>query len=323
MGVNLSKIVPRTESNFKALSGKVIALDAYNTLYQFLSIIRDYKGQSLKDGEGRVTSHLSGLFYRNIRLLQEGIGLIFVFDGIPPEKKREELEKRQRIKEESRARYQDALAEGRYEEARRYAIATASLKDYMEMDAKHLLKLMGIPAVDAPEEGEAQASYIVRRDDAWASGSQDYDSLLFGSTRTVRNITLTGRQRYPSRGVSVKLMPEVIELDMVLSTNGISREKLIDIGILVGTDFNPGVKGIGPVKALKLVKEYGRIEDIPQLRGKVDMAEVEEIREIFLNPVVTDDYSVTFGELDKEGIVSFLCGERDFSEERVMKTLDR
>jgi flap endonuclease-1 len=323
MGVDLSKIVPRTASSIRALSGKVIALDANNTLYQFLSIIRDYRGQPLRDGEGRVTSHLSGLFYRNMRLLHEGIWLIYVFDGTPPKKKREELERRRRIKEESRTKYEEALAEGRYEEARRHAMATASLKTYMEEDAKRLLKLMGIPAMDAPAEGEAQASYIVRKGDAWASGSQDYDSLLFGSTITVRNITLTGRQRYPSRGVSMKLQPEVIELKRVLSANGISWEQLVDIGILIGTDFNQGVRGIGPVKALKLVKKHGRIEDVPHLMGKVDLAEVEEIRGIFLDPMVTDDYSTDMGDFDGEGIVGFLCGERDFAEERVKKALDQ
>ena len=323
MGVNLAKIVPRSKMTLKALRGKVIAIDAYNTLYQFLSIIRDYRGQPLKDRSGRVTSHLSGLFYRNINLLENGIKPIYVFDGVPPSRKKLELERRRRIREESREKYEEALAEGRYEEARRHAMASASLEEYMAQDAKRLLKLLGIPYIEAPSEGEAQAGYLVSRGDAWASGSQDYDALLFGSPRAVRNITLTGKQHYPSKGIAVKLEPEIIELDEVLSKNGITREQLVDIGILVGTDFNPGVKGIGPVKALELVRKYGRIEDIPQLEGKIDLGEVAEIREIFLNPEVTDDYVVEMGEIDRDGVISFLCGERDFSEDRVAKALDR
>jgi flap endonuclease-1 len=323
LGVDLAKIVPRSKTTLKALGGRVIAIDAYNTLYQFLSIIRDYKGQPLKDGMGRVTSHLSGLFYRNINLLEDGIRPIYVFDGIPPSRKNMELERRKRIKEESREKYKDALAEGRFEEAKRHAMATASLEEYMAQDAKRLLRLLGIPYIEAPSEGEAQAGYLVLKGDAWASGSQDYDSLLFGSPRAVRNITLTGKQHYPSRGIAVKLEPEIIELEEVLSKWEITRAQLVDIGILVGTDFNSGVKGIGPVKALELVKKYGRIEDIPQLEGKIDLGEVAEIREIFLNPEITDDYVVQEGNIDREGVIRFLCGERDFSEERVTKALEK
>ncbi|MFQ5711313.1 MAG: flap endonuclease-1 [Candidatus Geothermarchaeales archaeon] len=323
MGVNITKIVPREKITLKALSGKVVALDAYNAIYQFLSIIRDYKGRPLRDRSGRTTSHLSGLFYRNVNLLEVGIKPIYVFDGRPPEKKREEIERRTRLRRASMEKYLEALAEKRYEEARKYATSSTTLQDYMVEDAKRLLLLMGIPVVEAPEEGEAQASHLVEKGDAWASGSQDYDSLLFGSPRVVRNITLTGRQHYPSKHIAVKLEPEVIELNRVLSEHGLTREQLIDIGILVGTDYNPGVKGLGPVKALKAIKEYGRIEGIPGIGEKIDLIEVEEVRRMFLSPRVSDQYQIEMGKLDGEGLTEFLCEERDFSAERVRKALEK
>jgi flap endonuclease-1 len=164
---------------------------------------------------------------------------------------------------------------------------------------------------------------MAERGDVWAVGSQDYDSFLFGSPRTVRNITITGRQSYPSKGTSKKLNPQVAELDDVLEESGLDRRQLVDVGILVGTDYNDGVKGVGPVTALRYVTEHGRIEDIHEVQGKIDLEEVEIIREIFLDADVTDEYEIEPSELDVDGVVDFLCGERDFSEDRVRKALGR
>jgi len=323
LGVDLARIVVWKESDLKGLGGKLLALDGHNALYQFLAIIRDSRGRPLRDRNGRVTSHLSGLLYRNVNLLETGIELAFVFDGRPPLLKGRELARRRRVREESGKKYEKALAEGRFADARRAASAAASLEDYMLEDAKRLLGLMGIPFIVAPSEGEAQASHMAARGDVWAVGSQDYDSFLFGSPRTVRNITLTGRRVYPSKGISLRLRPEVVELKDVLKRNGISREQLVDVGILVGTDFNDGIKGVGPVKALRYIVRHGRIEKIPGMRQKIDMEKVAEIREIFLHPEVTDRYSVEASELDAEGVVDFLCGKRDFSEKRVRKALEK
>ena len=323
MGVNISKIVSRKKISFEDLSGKKVALDAYNALYQFLTVIRDSAGNPLRDRKGNVTSHLSGLFYRTVNLIEYGIEPVYVFDGKSPEKKLREIARRRKIREESKLKYLKALEEGKLEEARRYAAAAAILEDYMVEDAKRLLRLLGIPVIQAPAEGEAQAAYLAIKGDTWASGSQDYDSLLFGSPRVVRNITLTGKVHYPSKGISVKLEPELVELENLLKEHKITREQLVDIGILVGTDYNEGVKGIGPKRALELIRRYGKIERIPGIEKMIDLKEVEEVREIFLNPKVTDDYDVSRGQLDEEGVIRFLCDERDFSEDRVRRALDR
>lgn len=324
MGVNLAPLINqfKIKTTFKELAGKVIAVDAYNAIYQFLTIIRDPMGRPLRDRHGNVTSHLSGLFYRNINLLMENIKLVYVFDGVPPQQKMKELVRRSEVKEESWRKYKEALERGDYKEARKYAALASKIEDKIVEDAKRLLKLMGIPVIQAPSEAEAQASYMASKGDVWASGTQDYDSLLFGSPIIVRNITLTGKQRLPSKGIEVKLEPEIIYLKDVLSGLGITREQLVDIGILVGTDYNEGIRGIGPKKAYELIKRYGSIERIPEAIKAFRKEEIDEIRNLFLNPDITKDYRLEFPEPDYDGIIAFLCDKRDFSRERVEKALN-
>ncbi len=325
MGVNLRDLVPKTTVKLEDLGGKSIAIDAYNALYQFLAIIRQPDGTPLKDSGGRVTSHLSGLLYRTSNLVEMGIRPIYVFDGMPPALKEVEIKRRAKVKEEAAVRYERALKEGKMQEARVYAQATSRLKDYMAEDSKKLLGLMGIPWVQAPSEGEAQAAHLAKRCHADYCASQDYDSLLFGAPKLIRNVTISGRRRLPSKNVFVEVEPEIVLLDRVLKECGITYEQLVDVGILIGTDFNPdGIEGLGPKTALKLIKEYGTLEKaLPFVKNAQFPAEPQRIREIFLKPAITDDYKVEWKEPDIEGLVSFIVKERDFSEDRVRKTLER
>jgi len=325
MGVNLGDIVPKTKVDLKSLSGKVVAIDAYNALYQFLAIIRQPDGTPLKDHTGKITSHLSGLFYRTCNLLELGIKPIYVFDGTPPEMKEAEIKRRSKIKEEAQAKYEKALKEGRIEEARMYAQMTSRLKDYMAEDSKTLLSLMGVPWVQAPSEGEAQAAHLAIKGDADYCASQDFDSLLFGAPSLLRNLTISGRRKLPRKNVYIEVTPEIVEMGRITRELGITRDQLIDIGILLGTDFNPeGIKGIGPKTALKLIKKYGSLEKVLE---KIENAEFpvdpREIKEFFLHPKVTDNYVLVWKNPDVDGIVDFLCGEKDFSEDRVRKALQR
>ena len=325
MGVNLRDLVPKTVVKLEDLGGKSMAIDAYNALYQFLAIIRQPDGTPLKDSGGRVTSHLSGLLYRTSNLVEMGIKPIYVFDGKPPSLKEVEIQRRAKIKQDAQVRYERAIKEGKIEEARTYAQATSKLKDYMTEDSKKLLNLMGIPWIQAPSEGEAQAAHLAKRGDADYCASQDYDSLLFGAPKLVRNVTISGKRRLPSKNVVIDVVPEIVELERVLKGCGISYEQLVDVGILIGTDFNPGgIEGLGPKTALKLVKEYGTLENaLPHIKNAEFPAEPRRIREIFLNPPITNNYRVEWKEPDLEGIVNFICRERDFSEDRVRKSVER
>jgi len=325
VGVNLRDLVPKIAVKLEDLGGKSIAIDAYNALYQFLAIIRQPDGTPLKDSTGKVTSHLSGLLYRTSNLVELGIKPIYVFDGTPPALKEVEIRRRAKVKQEAQVHYERALQEGKIQEARMYAQATSRLKDYMQEDSKKLLDLMGIPWVQAPSEGEAQAAHMTKRGHADYCASQDYDSLLFGAPKLVRNVTISGRRRLPSKNITIEVVPEIVELDQVLKECGITYEQLVDVGILIGTDFNPdGIEGLGPKTALKLIKEHATLENaLPYLKNAEFPAEPQRIREIFLNPKVTDDYRVEWKEPDVEGVVNFICRERDFSEDRVRKAMER
>ncbi|MEM0468489.1 MAG: flap endonuclease-1 [Pyrobaculum sp.] len=326
MGVTeLGKLISkeaRREIKLEQLAGRCIALDAYNALYQFLSSIRQPDGTPLMDRLGRVTSHLSGLFYRTINLLEAGIKVVYVFDGRPPEFKLIEIEERRRAKEKAMEEVVKALREGRREDVVKYMKRAVFLTSEIVDDAKKLLSYMGVPWVQAPSEGEAQAAYMAMRGHCWGVGSQDYDSLLFGSPRLVRNLAVSPRRKIGEDVVEVS--PEVIELDAVLKSLRLkNREQLVDLAILLGTDYNPdGVAGVGPQKALRLVLEFGSLEKIVDtvLRGHQHLL---EIKKFFLNPPVTDEYSLEGGRLDEGKLLSFLVEERDFSEDRVRRAVER
>ncbi|ASJ16959.1 flap structure-specific endonuclease [Thermococcus chitonophagus] len=321
MGVPIGELIPRKEIELENLYGKKVAIDALNAIYQFLSTIRQRDGTPLMDSKGRITSHLSGLFYRTINLMEAGIKPAYVFDGKPPEFKKKELEKRKEAREEAEVKWREALAKGDIEEARKYAQRATRVNEMLIEDAKKLLELMGIPVVQAPSEGEAQAAYMASKGHVYASASQDYDSLLFGAPRLVRNLTITGKRKLPGKNVYVEVKPELVVLEEVLSSLKLTREKLIELAILVGTDYNPGgIKGIGPKKALEIVRHSKDPLAKFQKQSEVDLY---AIKEFFLNPPVTDEYKLQWKEPDEEGILKFLCDEHDFSEERVKNGLER
>ncbi len=323
MGVKLGDIVVGREVDLKDLGGRRLALDAYNALYQFLAKVRQPDGTPLMTSRGEITSVHSGIFYRTANLLSLGITPVYVFDGEPPEFKRRELEERAARREEAREKWAEAAERGDVEEMRKYAQAALELTDEMVEDAKRILELMGVPWVQAPSEGEAQAAHMAARGDVWAAASQDYDSLLFGSPRLVRNVTITGKRKLPGRDVYVEVRPEIISLRETLESLGITREQLVLLGILVGTDYNPGgVRGVGPKRALEIVRRHRTVEEVERaIKWEFDVP-LREIYEFFLSPPVTDEYDVTLKRPDAEGLLRFMVDEHEFSEKRVRKVIE-
>jgi flap endonuclease-1 len=324
MGVSLTEIIEPRETEFEQLHGRCVAVDAYNTLYQFLSIIRDrMTGEPLRDSRGRVTSHLSGLFYRTSRMLEAGIEPVYVFDGKPPEFKEETVAARKETREEAEARWKQAVKEGDAEAVRRYSQQASKLTDEMLEDSKRLLGLMGVSWLQAPSEGEAQAAHLLKKGRVWAVGSQDWDSLLFGAERLVRNLTVSGRRKLPKRESYVTVKPEMIELKPLLTRLGISQEQLIILGILVGTDYNQGgVRGIGPKKALQLVREHRTLEAVLREVPWDFPTPAERIFDFFMNPPV-ENLEIEPRTLDIAGLRTLLIEGHDFSPERVDSTLKR
>lgn len=322
MGVDLSDLVPATPRTLDEFANRAIAIDAFNTLYQFLSIIRQPDGTPLMDRQGRVTSHLSGIVYRTTNLLAVGIRPIFVFDGKPPTLKGRTIEARGEVKRKAELQWRDAVLKGDLATARTKAMQTSRLTGEMVAQSQRLLGLLGVPCVQAPGEGEAQAAHMAQRGVAWATASQDYDAFLFGSPVLVRNLALSGRRKLPRKDVYVDVQPEEAVLAATLGKLGLTREQLVDLGVLIGTDFNEGIKGIGPKKALALISKHGTLD--ASLRAlETEIENADAIREVFLRPSVTDAYDVRWTDPDPEGVKRMLVDEHAFTEERVESALQK
>ncbi|MEL7669469.1 flap endonuclease-1 [Methanobacterium sp.] len=313
MGLKFRDIVSSHEIKLDELKGKTVALDAANTIYQFLSSIRQMDGTPLMDSQGNVTSHLSGILYRTSSLVEKGIKPIYVFDGKAHILKKDTQDGRRQIREEAEVQWKKAVDEGRIEDARKFAMRSSRMTPDIIEGSKKLLDLMGIPYIQAISEGEAQASYMVERGDAWCVASQDYDCLLFGASRMLKNIA--------ARGSKSRL--EMINLNEILEMNGLTREQLVDVAVLVGTDFNEGIKGVGAKKGRNLIKKHGDVfKALKHLKAEMDV-DPQEIRDIFLNHDFIDDYDIKWKKADKEGAIKFLSDEHDFSADRVMGALDK
>ena len=326
MGLDLKPILIHTNIKLSDLSNKIIAVDAFNTIHQFLATIRGSTGELLTNSHGEITSHLSGLFYRNINLLAEGIKLVYVFDGVSSPLKTNEIQRRHQIKEIATEKYEKALVQGKLEEARKYSQATSVLTDLMIEESKRLLSLLGIPTIQAPSEGEATAANLTNTDLVHICASQDYDSILFGARRLVRNITISGKRKVPNRNAYIDVPLEIFHLEDILNQTKLTNEQLVDVGILIGTDYNiGGIPGIGPKTALKLIQKHSKLENIDQLQEPLSDVPYEEIRELFLKPKVANVTSndIKFEPVDYDKLVEYLCTEKNFSSDRVNSALQK
>ncbi len=329
MGLNIRDIIPRKEIEFSDLKGKIVCVDAYNMLYQFLSTIRQPDGTPLMDNKKRITSHLSGIFYRNINLLSEGVKLIYVFDGEAPALKVGTHNKRKESREIAKKRYEEARQKEDMGSMKRYGSQLIRLNNKMIEESKELLEAMGVFTIQAPSEGEAEASYLNKiKSDIYGTVSQDYDCLLFGAPMLIRNLASARKRRTFSGWIEIK--PELIELQGVLNILEINLDQLICLGILVGTDYNPkGIPGIGQKRALDIVKKYRQpvlifkdVEEQIMSLPKEDRFDWKEIFELFHKPDVKN-FEIEFKKIDEEKIKEILVKEHDFSEERVEKQLGK
>jgi len=331
MGVKIRELVKETKRiiTFENLFNKKIAIDAFNTLYQFLAIIRQQDGTPLKDYQGNITSHLSGLFYRTINFLEGNIHPIYVFDGKPSNLKLEIIRERKEKKLEAKAKMEEAQLKGDLVEARKFAQATSKLDEKMIEDSKSLLDFMGVPVVQASSEGEAQIAYMVNKGDVWGSASQDYDTLLFGAKRLLRNFAVTRSRKVGDTSITLDI--EWILLPRLLENLDITREQLIEMGILIGTDFFEGVKGIGEKTAYSLIKKNNSIKEIVskkvKVRGQIidlNLDLIEKVKNLFLNPSIEENYpSLNKGNPKFDKIEDFLINKHNFSESRVKNALER
>ncbi len=334
MGVNIRDLVKDSGKviTIENLREKTIAIDAWNWLYQFLAIIRGPDGKPMSDREGNVTSHLIGLFYRNLNFLEMDLKPVYVFDGEPSKLKLETIKKRKEVKQEAREKMEEARKAGDLEEAKKAAMATSRLTPDMVEDAKELLQAFGIPVVQAPSEGEAQAAYMTSKGDVWATASQDYDAFLFNAERLIRNLNISQTRRVGSTTKSLEI--EWYSLSKVLEDLAMTREQLIDVGILIGTDFHDGIPGVGPKTALQLIQEHGSLkkildQDIVVKKKKItdflDQSTYQAVLDIFLSPNVTDGYksALKWEKPNLKTIREILVDVHDFDPQRVDSNLNK
>ncbi|NJL44371.1 MAG: flap endonuclease-1 [Nitrosarchaeum sp.] len=327
MGTHITELIPSKPIKIEDLQGKTLAIDAHNMLYQFLTTIRQRDGTPLTDAQGNITSHLIGLFSRTCAFLEKGLRPVFIFDGEPPERKRKEIERRTQLKHEAALKLKEAISAENLDQMAKYAGRTSKLTRAMAQEAKELLHALGIPCIQAPGEGEAQAAEMVRRGEAYAVVSQDADSLLFGAPRIIKNLNLAGKRKQAGTHIYHAITPELITLTDTLNALGIDRNQLIALAMLVGTDYHPGgIKGLGPKKALKLVLEHG--SDLHALFSAVNwehetQTDYKEIHQLFTHPATTEDPIPPRTAINPEAITALLVQQHAFSQERVASAVDR
>lgn len=340
MGIDLSDVVVRRPVAVTDYAGKRVAFDAWNILYQFLASIRQPDGTPLMDREGRITSHLAGILYRTGNLVEAGVWPIFVFDGPPHPLKRETLADRAARKVAAQADMEKAIAAGDLETARSKAQQTSRLTPPMVEQAQELLRGLGIPVLQAPGEGESLAAALCAAGQVHAACSQDYDAILFGAPRLVRSLSAAGRRKLPGKQVWVDVTPEEIDLQQTLAALGLTREQLVDAALLVGTDFHPGVKGIGAKKAVALIKKSGSLEQILErlaadpasAESAVELAILEShealmdrdaVRRIFLDPIAVAGFDLEPRPVDGGKVRDLMVERHGFSAQRVEAALEK
>ena len=326
MGIKIKDIIEPKIIEISELSNKILAVDSFNLLYQFLTTIRQADGTPLKDKQGHITSHLVGLFSRTTKLMMNKIKFVFVFDGTVPELKSRERKRRADLKVEAEKKYKIAMEKQDVQEMKKYASRTTRLTKDLVDEAKELISALGLPIVQAPSEGEAQASYMAKKKDVFGVVSQDGDSLLFGCPNLIKNLSLSHRKKSMNKMAYEKVHPQIISLDDTLSNLGINHEQLIIYAILVGTDYNiGGIKGIGPKTAIKLIKEYKDRSE--ELFKEIKWSEYfdyswKEVYDVIVNMPFTDDYELEWKNVDEAKLKEILVERHDFSLERINSVIE-
>lgn len=306
----------------QAYTGRLMAIDASMCLYQFMIMIRENHSGSynnLTNEAGEVTSHIIGMLTRTIRLMENGIKPVYVFDGKPPELKLGELQARRAKAEEAKAKLQTALESGDQEQVLAATKGTVRVTKEQNEQTKELLRLMGIPVVNAPSEAEATCAALCRDGKVYAAATEDADCLTFGTKTLVRNLMAAESQK--------KTILEV-SLERALEQLNISMDQFIDFCILSGCDYCDTIKGVGPSTAIKLIMEHGCLEKV------LEHIEAEKIpanfryqaaREFFqeCESVDTQTIEFKFGEPDFEGLEKFLVQGQSFDQKRVDRFIER
>lgn len=302
--------------------GRKVAIDASMSIYQFMIAVRQQDGQVLQNEEGETTSHLMGMFYRTVRMVDNGIKPVYVFDGKPPTLKSGELAKRKARKEEAQEKMEEANEIGTAADVTRYTKRTVKVTSEHNNECKRLLKAMGIPYVEAPCEAEAQCAELARGGKVYAAASEDMDTLTFKAPILLRHLTFSEARKMPI---------DEVNLEKALAGMGLDMDQFVDLCILLGCDYTESIKGVGPKNAYNLIKEHKTIDEaIKHLSQRLKDGIPKEwnyadARELFTKPEVTpaSEIELTWGVPDVEEVVQFMVKEKGFSEDRIRKGCEK
>lgn len=278
----LKKLLPTQPFDPKDLRGRTLAVDADNLIWSFVTALAA-SGEFPRSPDGRPVTHLYGLVARLTQYAKWGARSVWVVDGVQPDLK-------------------EATLIGRAERIEAARAAGVNLQAMVEVgeeeldECRKLLSVLGVPWIVPPGESDAQCAHLAQSGATWAAVTQDWDIALFGAPRTVRNLTLSKTRP-----------PELLDLASALMAAGLTREQLVDAAILIGTDYNEGVHGIGPVKATALVKRHGDLDAALGALG-VTMPTAHRVRGLFLAHPIDAAFAPRFGEPDEAGLRAFLAG---------------
>lgn len=319
MGVtSLRKLTVQKETRLDSYAGETVAIDAHHWLFKYITVqVRIRDEQEYTTDNGTEVPNLIGLLRGLPTLLRADITPVFVFDGGAEDLKQDEIDQRRQSKEAAKEKMQTAQQQGNVEDARRYKARTQHLTPSIQETSRELLTRLGIPYVEASGAGEGCAARMAARDETpvTAALSGDYDTILFGSPETVRNFTGSG----PT---------ERISLSQTLSDVGLTREQFVEAAILIGTDYNPGVSGIGPKRAVKYLRKDRHPADIADDwdANTLTPEMIETIKDIFLNPPQEDSRSTERLTRQPPNFLAakhYLTEDWGLSRERVTTNLER
>ncbi|KAF5451230.1 hypothetical protein F2P56_026350 [Juglans regia] len=310
------------EQKFESYFGRKVAIDASMSIYQFLIVVGRIGTEMLTNEAGEVTSHLQGMFTRTIRLLEAGIKPVYVFDGKPPDLKKQELAKRYSKRADASQDLAEAVETGNKEDIEKFSKRTVKVTKQHNEDCKRLLRLMGVPVIEAPSEAEAQCAALCKSGKVYAVASEDMDSLTFGAPRFLRHLMDPSSRKVPVMEFEVAKTLEELNLTM---------DQFIDLCILSGCDYCDSIRGIGGQTALKLIRQHGSIENILENINKErfhipDDWPYQEARQLFKEPVVYTDeeqLEIKWTAPDEEGLITFLVNENGFNSDRVTKAIEK
>jgi len=308
---DLRSLAAIEDVSFEDVSGSVVAVDAHNWLYRYLTTtVRFTRDGAYTTTDGTEVANLIGVVQGLPKFFEHDLTPVFVFDGAVTDMKDDEIQERREQREQREEKLADAREAGDVTEVARLDSQTQRLTDAILRTTRRALELLDVPVIEAPAEGEAQAAHMARQGDVDYVGTEDYDALLLGAPLTLRQLTSSGD-------------PELMDFETTLDAHAITWEQLVDAAILMGTDFNAGIDGVGPKTAVKLVKEHGDLWGALEARdAHVDNA--DRIRDMFLTPAVTDDYDLDLTmNPDVEAAREYVTGEWEIAADEVERGFER